>query len=167
MEARDWADPSTRIVDERGNKLRFSDSDRLEAYRKWRYGLGDKLFATDVDQVEWRIDEQGDCVPVAILELTRITTSDDEKAYLAMHGNYPRLGDAYFEAIHARKERDHELERQIRLATLMRLPTFIVAYRDDLSEFYVQRVWPDPTDFRRASQGGYRQWLAGLRPPAI
>jgi hypothetical protein len=101
--------------------------------------------ATDIDQLEWRAGE-----PVAILELTRIDGSAPVPA-------------SYFEAIDQRKRVDRELQRTVLLAMRLKVWAYWVAYREDLSEFWVRRVWAGPpSEWRHKDREEYAEWLRSL-----
>ena len=110
-------------VNEHGTKCRQREDteDRLIDYRNWKYKQK-SLWTTDIDQVEWG-SENGEDVPVAILEVTRI---DD----------YRVPPDSYFEKIINRMfVLDTQGRKAVKLANRLNVPAFIVAYLQSMTKF--------------------------------
>lgn len=111
-------------INENGTKCRQREDseDRLIDYRNWKYKQ-DSLWTTDIDQVEWSI-QNGKDVPVAILEVTRIDN------------DYKIPPDSYFEKIIERMfVRDTQGRKAIELANRLDVPAFIVAYLKNMTKF--------------------------------
>jgi hypothetical protein len=127
--------------------------DRAYYYRDWRMGLGEGLYATDVDQVEWT-SGNGVLVPVAVIELTRY--DNDSRS--------PNEG--YRAAIRERmEERDGQGEMAIRVAEMLgNVPAYVVLFRRNLTEFWARRIFdPDPEAWCHMKKSTYVRWLKRLR----
>ncbi len=151
---RDWSQREAEERDSQGHKALLGGDgsfkeDRAAAYRRWRYTLGKGVWAMDVDQVEWRRDESGDPHPAATIELTRVDGN------VRVPGTYlakilDRFGDRDFQAEHSKY-----------VAEALGVNCFIVAFRWDLTEFWVynlscSRGWWN-LDVPR-----YERWLRAL-----
>lgn len=130
---KDWGEGREKDRDAQGHKAVFKgdsgfEEDRTAAYRKWRYSFGRGIWAMDVDQVEWRRDENGEPRVVATIELTRVD------------GNVS-VPPTYLQKILDRfDDRDFQAEHSRYVARALGVPCFIVAFRWDLSEFWVYNL---------------------------
>ena len=145
----------TKKTNQYGGKGRQRDDneDRTLDYRKWRLNLPRGLYTTDVDQVEWRI-RNGEMIPVALLELTRI----DKKDGYALRTPSPK----YFAAILDRYEnRDTQKKTITHLADKLEIDAYIVGYLENLSEFYVYNL-SKGGEWETYSETKYKGWLSML-----
>ena len=126
--------------------------DRAAAYRLWRYSLGNGAWVLDVDQVEWRRDDVGEPYPAATIELTRVD------------GSYPvPSGGRYLQKILDRfTERDFQAAHSRHVAHCLGVHCFIVAFRWDLSEFWVYNLSEPRGRWWHLTQQRYTEWLRGL-----
>ena len=111
-------------VNEYGTKCRQREDteDRLIDYRNWKYKQK-YLWTTDLDQIEWT-KENGEDVPVAILEMTRIDN------------DYSIPPNSYFDSIVQRMfTRDTQGRKAVILANKLNVPAFIVAYLKNMTYF--------------------------------
>ena len=132
-----------------GGKTRQRDDreDRLIDYRLWKYKLN-KLYTTDVDQIEWRIID-GQMKPVAVLEMTRI---DDD--------NIP--GPNYFKAIINRFEtRDTQKYTITHVANRLNVDVYIVAFLKNLSYYMVYNL-SKGDKWEKYNEYQYINWLQKL-----
>lgn len=146
---REWDLPNSRRTIRSGSKGRQLDSrfDRVADYRAWRWGLGHKLYCSDVDFLEWR-HVNGTVRPAGIIELTRVDGAE-------------RLPDTYLESIIKRifiRDAQGVVIRSVALA--LGVPLFVVAFRHDLSEFW---VW-DGYRWDYKMRDAYEYWLRRLQP---
>lgn len=145
---RDWSQDGV-VRNDLGGKIGSQDSpgfleDRCAAYRRFRammnYGA-----VTDFDQIEWRSDGQGYLVPVALFELTRVD------------GNVP-VSQNYLDKILDRiLKRDQQGELAKRAASGLDMKAWIVAFRHDLSEFWVYNL-----SYERGWFHGDAKWFRGF-----
>jgi hypothetical protein len=106
----------------------------------------------DVDQVEWRRDEEGEPYPVATIELTRVD------------GNRP-VPASYLQKILDRfGERDFQAAHSKHVADALGVYCFIVAFRHDLSEFWVYNL-SGGRGWWHLLPGQYERFLRGLVVP--
>lgn len=139
-------------VNSYGGKTRQREDreDRLIDYRLWKYKLN-KLYTTDVDQIEWRIiDSQ--MVPVAVLEMTRI---DDDRV----------PGPNYFKAIINRFEtRDTQKYTITHVAKSLGVDVYIVAFLKNLSYYTIYNL-SKGGDWITLNEEEYIDWLKNLGQP--
>lgn len=122
--------------------------DRLRDYKQWIYDQP-KLYASDIDQIEWGY-KNGEELPVAVLELTRI-----DKSYR------PPVG--YFDAIiHRFQVRDTQARRIIKVAKKLEVDAHIVAFLKDLSEFSMYNL-SNPNGWHHLSPQEYLNWHYEIR----
>ena len=146
----DWTDEMTKSTNSWGGKgrQRKDREDRTLDYRLWRFNMPRGLYTTDVDQVEWRIRD-GEMVPVAILELTRV---DGDRTPVPN----------YFKAILDRYEkRDSQKHTITHIASKLGVDAFIVAYLEDLSEFVLYNL-SKPTGWEYMGKDTYQDWIKAL-----
>ena len=125
------------------------DEDRTAEYQRFRRGFGHGAYVTDIDQVEYRRDEEGAIYAVCTLELTRID------------GGIPP--DSYFASILKRyNDRDDQGRTARTWAWLLGIPCYIVAYMHDLSSFYVYNLTANEGWWNYSTEG-YRRWLIDMR----
>jgi hypothetical protein len=140
----DWA---SNRPDLKGRQ-RGDREDRCRDYRGWRWKFGGGLYASDVDQIEWRI-ENGVFRPVAVLELTRVD------------GNIP-VPQSYLDRILLRfGERDGQGKIARRTAELLGCKAWIVAFRWSVNEFWVYNL-TDGRGWWHTDRALYRKWIEGL-----
>jgi hypothetical protein len=125
--------------------------DRTFAFRKWRRNIPDPVpYTTDVDMIEWvYVDDEPKAV--AVLELTRIDYNI----------KYPKVKPSYLAAIKERYEKGQK-KLACKVAQALNCCAYIVAYREDLTQFYVCNLTRDK-GWRVMSEEGYGQWLSDLR----
>ena len=146
----DWTDEMTKSTNSWGGKgrQRKDREDRTLDYRLWRFNMPRGLYTTDVDQVEWRVRD-GEMVPVAILELTRI---DGDRTPVPN----------YFKAILDRYEkRDSQKHTITHIASRLGVDAFIVAYLEDLSEFMLYNL-SESTGWEHMDKDTYQDWIKQL-----
>ncbi len=125
--------------------------DRTFAYRKWKRSLGGGLYATDIDQVEWRRQDDA-LVPVALLELSRVDGG-------------MRLPQTYLEGARVRiEERDPQGRQAQQLAFMLGIPVYFVLFRATLKDFWVRELFSDEK-WLYLNQRQYVTWLRSLLPP--
>lgn len=103
--------------------------------------------------MEYRIID-GESVPVAFIELTRISGA-------------PNPPPSYFRRINIRAgTRDNQIEALRAIARRARLPMYYVAFMPDGSEFHVADLLDgdDPLTWKRYSESAYVKFLNDLRP---
>lgn len=131
-------------------RQRADEEDRDAGYRSWHRRLGAELLAMDVDQVEYRIDGEGQPRLRAILELTRIDGAPDPPP-------------SYFASILTRAgKRDAQVQILRLVAESCGVPIYYVAYMKDRSRFYVADVRNSHPHWRNFSAAEYRAFLAAL-----
>lgn len=145
---RDWSDrePGTKK-----DQLPGDDEDKAAEYVAWHRKQGPHLLAMDMDQVEYRIID-GESVPVAFIELTRISGA-------------PNPPPSYFRRINIRAgTRDNQIEALRAIARRARLPMYYVAFMPDGSEFHVADLLDgdDPLTWKRYSESAYVKFLNDL-----
>lgn len=118
--------------------------DRLRVYRGWRMELGSGLFASDIDQVEWR-SVDGELVPVALLEVTRVSVKEELRDFRYWQEYLAKIIERY-----QGTEGGAQGEMAQRLSEMLRVPVYIVAHWPDLSRFWVC-CWWDPIGQRRTA----------------
>tara|TARA_Y100000593_G_scaffold31767_3_gene62484 strand:- start:15950 stop:16426 length:477 start_codon:yes stop_codon:yes gene_type:complete len=139
-----------KVTNKHGGKgrQRKDREDRTLGYRSWRLEQARGLYTTDVDQVEWRAIG-GKLVPVAILELTRV---DGDR----------RPVQKYFDAIIDRfTNRDSQKQTITYVADKLNVNAFIVAYLQNLSQFYVYNL-SEGDGWKFYSKSEYKTWLSSL-----
>jgi hypothetical protein len=136
-----------------GTKAQQIDNniDRTFAFRKWRRNIPDPApYTTDVDMIEWvYVDDEPKAV--AVLELTRIDYNI----------KYPKVRPSYLAAIKERYEKGQK-KLACKVAEALGCCAYIVAFREDLTQFYVCNLTHDK-GWRAMSEEGYEQWLRDLR----
>ena len=136
-----------------GTKAQQIDNniDRTFAFRKWRRNIPDPApYTTDVDMIEWvYVDDEPKAV--AVLELTRIDYNI----------KYPTVKPSYLAAIKERYEKGQE-KLACKVAQALDCCAYIVAFKEDLTQFYVCNLTRDK-GWRAMSEEGYEQWLRDLR----
>lgn len=147
---RDWSDrePGTKK-----DQLPGDDEDKAVEYVAWHRKQGPHLLAMDMDQMEYRIID-GESVPVAFIELTRISGA-------------PNPPPSYFRKINIRAGiRDNQIAALRAVARRARLPMYYVAFMPDGSEFHVADLLDesDPPTWKRYSESAYVKFLNDLRP---
>ena len=125
---------------------RDDKEDRTIAYRIWRREVGGSPYTSDVDQVEWVVVD-GEVVPAAVLELTRI--------------DHERIGPAYLQAILDRYNTQGQGMFARHVGRRLRCDAYIVAYKHDLTTYHLynlsqERGWVE------MSQERYTTWLQQL-----
>jgi hypothetical protein len=148
---RDWSDEETRERTRHGHKGEFDHSreDRLYDYRQWRRDFGRGCYVTDIDQLEWVLDDSK-ALPVAILELSRID------------GDVP-IPSSYRKACLERiRTRDSQERFSVQAASMLGAYAWFVLFRHDLSEFWVYNLSMD-RGWWHLDQEGYRHWIEMLR----
>lgn len=136
-------DQIEKLTTESGAKAhqRADGEDRAVIYREWHRTLSKKFAATDIDLIEWRY-RGGVLIPVAVMEITRV----DPEVKVTVN---------YLAAILKRmNERDTQGAAARYVAEKLGCRVWIVAFRYDLSEFWVYNL----TD----SQGWFHRTLAGM-----
>ncbi len=150
---RDWSCEG-KVTDEAGRKIDSLDlpdkkEDRGAAYAAFRRPLGLGV-VMDFDQVEYRRDANGDLVPAALLELTRVD------------GNIP-VPKTYLAAILARyQKRDRQSQLVCEGARRLGTTAWIVAFRHDLTEFWIYNL-SDERGWWSGDQKWYVEFLEGLK----
>jgi len=142
----DWANEDTK-----GQAVLIKTKmpyDLLAEYRTWRRGFGNKLYASDIDQIEWRIVD-GIPVPVALIEMTRVTGTK-------------RVPVAYLESVLKRYTvRDPKSQLTINAAAHMGIDAYLVIYRENLEDFWVYNLtWGGA--WQAKTQQQYRDWVSSL-----
>jgi hypothetical protein len=149
---KDWANPNTRHLAISGAKsLQRDPEDRLIAYRTWRRTIGRQAYVNDVDQLEWRA-VNGQPRLVAILELTRV---DGESSIPVPPTYFTKILDRF-------TQRDGQRTFVSLLSKGLGIPTYIVLFRKDLSEFWVCPLAPTLGKFIQYSPERYKEWLLKL-----
>jgi hypothetical protein len=120
--------------------------DRTIAYRIWRREVERSPYTSDVDQVEWVVVD-GEVVPAAVLELTRI--------------DHERIGPAYLQAILDRYNTQGQGMFARHVGRRLRCDAYIVAYKHDLTTYHLynlsqERGWVEMSKER------YTAWLQHL-----
>ena len=142
----DWA--SNRDTGLKGTQ-RADNEDRTTGYCDWRRSVGHHCYISDVDAVEWRLGPDG-LFPVAVIELTRVD------------GNMP-LPQSYLDAILDRFEkRDFQGRCAKEVARRLGVECFIVAFRWDLSEFWVYNLTSKRGWWKSLSRSTYKRWIISL-----
>jgi hypothetical protein len=150
--ARDWSTDGAELND-LGHKIDSADvpdmrEDRTAVYRRFRRTIR-QAGATDFDQVEWRYNDHKNLVPVALLELTRVD------------GNMP-VPAGYLNAILARyMERDWQGALAVAGAGYLGVRAWIVAFRYDLTEFWVYNL-SDRRGWFHGDVAWYERWISAL-----
>jgi len=151
--SKDSLDDSTQY---REKWKREGDEDRTAAYQRWRRLFKHGAYVTDIDQIEYRRDNEGAIYPVATLELTRI---DPDPRY----GGAADPSPGYFASILKRyKERDDQGQTAKTWAWLLGIPCYIVAYKADLSAFWLYRL-NDDKGWVRKSADEYKRFIIDMR----
>jgi hypothetical protein len=151
----DWGSPeSLRESTEYREKWKNEgDQDRVAEYRRWRRQFGHGAYVTDIDQVEYRRDQEGGLHPVATLELTRVEVGKT-------------VGPGYLDSILDRYNKRDDQGTTARLwAWHLGVCVYIVLFREDLSEFWVYNLTNDK-GWREMHQAQYKAWLIAFRSPA-
>ena len=122
--------------------------DRTEAYRDWRHTFGNSLYVLDVDQVEYKF-ENDDPVPVAVIELTRADgpVYKPEKLQAAV--------------LHRITEKGPQGKTLLVVADAIGVEAYIVLFLSDLSEFHLYNL-TNPTDWKIYNQDRYKKWIKWL-----
>jgi len=140
----DWSQRSGLIK----GRQRKDVEDRTIEYRNWRHGFGGGCYVTDVDQLEWRMVDS-EIRLVASIELSRID------------GNVA-IPDSYHDAVLTRfMKRDGQGKIIRAIATKLEIPTWIVLFRWNLTEFWVFNL----TELRgwwRLTPDKYKEWIRSL-----
>lgn len=128
--------------------------DRMAKYREWRYGLGDKLYICDFDQVEYAIVD-GAIVPVGIIELTLCKTVLEAHSLLEKIWN--RLdpdGDGY----------SHLQSQCMRHVALQYdIPAYVVVHQENGNRFGVRRLDQEDSKWHLLSEERYLRLLHWMR----
>ena len=133
------------------------EEDRVDIYKRWHRLAGDKLYMTDVDSIEWKFGPDGSPVPVSVVELTRVDSSDVSSSYL----------DSILDRFYTR---DMQGKASLCVAHRLGVPAYLVLFSSDLESFWVhqlQSVWlgkktgPETVGrvWQRLTKDGY---IAGL-----
>lgn len=129
-------------------RQRTDTEDRSEVYRNWRHTFGDARYVVDIDQLEYKI-ENDEVIPVAVIEITR----EDEKVRCAK-----ALQDAVLYRINEQYAQGKAL---IKAALMLRVDAYVCIFLKDLSEFHVYNL-TKPNGWRVMDQRKYRRWIDWL-----
>lgn len=133
-------------------RQRADSEERTLEYREWRWNWGKGLYVTDIDQIEYRMDNKRPRF-VAILELTRL----DGDA---------RPPPGYFHAILDRyRKRDAQAKATAEIARRLEVGAYIVLYRWNLVEFWVTDLRDTKGRWWHLHQKEYREWIGGGARP--
>jgi hypothetical protein len=147
----DWGSNETKNTAKNRNKTRQrkDESDRVAAYRKWRWNLGHGCYVNDIDQVEWR-HRNGEIEAVAILELSRVD------------GN-AKVPDSYLDAVLNRfKKRDGQSKFINWVSKKLGIKTYIVLFRWDMTEFWLYDITNDIGWIKSMDLEWYTRWIMSL-----
>lgn len=141
------------LTDETGSKaLQYPEMvERGRPYREWHRSLpnGRRLYATDIDQIEWR-HRDGKLIPVAVIETT-----------MASEG--VTVNEVYLGSVLWRfQERDMQGQAALHVATALGVSAYIVVHRHDLSLFWVYNLTTDKRVWRELSPAQYERWIKRL-----
>lgn len=139
----DWMDRANMkvVAGSKGIQNTEDAIDRAFAYKSWHRTLGPQCAATDVDVIEWRYGR-----PVAVHELTSIPGNRE-------------IPPSYLEAISNRYRRDGQGRYAGLVAEALDCPLQVIAYRWDLSEFW---VWFVPGEWQRFNQAEFADFIREL-----
>jgi len=99
--------------------------DRAIAFKQWHRTLSHNLYCQDLDLVEFRMNQRGELVPVAVFELTRFDGA-------------PNLPASYLNNIVVRfSQRDVQGRFIKEVARRLGCRPYIVVFDQPLTEFYV------------------------------
>lgn len=129
---------------------RESAADRSLPFKTWHRTLDRRLYATDIDLIEWGMKE-GEFVPVGVLELTR-TDSDD-------------VPPSYLKAILDRfRVRDSQQKTIKTVSRHLQAPAFIVLFNVNCTRFWVYSFsGPSPDKWYSLNAAGMINFLRKLR----
>lgn len=145
----DWFDEETKQLAASGAKAhqRKDREDRTLGYKNWHRSLGPGLYVIDVDQVEYRIDRDGNVNIIALLELTRMDgNGSPSKSYL----------DSILQRFWAR---DAQARIITSIAEMLKVKAWIVLFREDLRQFSLYNISDNRGWYENLTAAKYAEWL--------